>query len=245
MNGLTLKNNLNGNEIKLLALIFMLIDHIGGVIIEGLIRYGNVDFLYYNELLNIDYVLRFIGRLSFPLFCFFISAGVIHTKNKFNYLLRLLVFAIIAEIPFDIAFNNTLFYFGYQNVMFELFLGALMLVILEKIDVNIFLKGIVVLIFSLIATLIKCDYTYIGIILIAVFYIFKDDETMKNILSGVILIYESFSFLCVSVFSLVIIKNYNGERGKINIKYLFYAFYPIHLLILSFIRIYVFNIPLK
>lgn len=234
---------LNANQIKIIALILMLIDHIGGVLIEnGIImnnKYFGMDYIFW---FNLDYFLRFIGRISFPLFCFFIVEGFVHTNNIKKYLIRMFIFAVISEIPFDLAFYHSCFYLGYQNVLFELFLGILMLLCLSKTQRMYFKQCVIILIFCIISYFLRLDYDYIGILLIAVFYLFRNDKSMMYLLSGVLLMYSSKSFFCISVFSLLLINLYNGLKGNLNIKYLFYLFYPVHLFMLVLFRIYVLEI---
>lgn len=238
-----IKKCLNSYQIKIIALILMLIDHIGGVLIEsGILNFSEFwgrDALFW---FNLDYALRFIGRISFPLFCYFIVEGFLHTKSIKRYFIRILIFAFISEIPFDLAFHNSFFYLGYQNVLFEFALAVLMLGALSKNSGAIFKQGIIVFVFCIFSYYLCLDYDYIGILLIAIFYLFRNDKSMMFLLSGVLLMYSSRSFFGISVFSLLIINMYNGLKGKLNIKYLFYLFYPIHLTLLVFIRIYILGI---
>ena len=114
--------------LKIIASISMLIDHTGAVFIE----YTPMSF-------------RWIGRIAFPIYAYLIAQGCKHTENIDKYLLRLGVFALISEVPFDIAFmhyqmDDTL-HFGinflrYTNVFFTLFLGVACIVIYEKLKVK-------------------------------------------------------------------------------------------------------------
>ena len=237
------KKCLNSNQIKIIALILMLVDHIGGVLIEnGILNFSEFWAKCALFWFNLDYTLRFIGRISFPLFCYFIVEGFLHTKNIKKYFIRILIFAFISEIPFDLAFHNSFFYLGYQNVLFEFALAVLLLWALSKNNGEIVKQGIIVFIFCILSYYFRLDYDYIGILLIVVFYLFRNDKSMMFLLSGVLLMYSSKSFFCISVFSLLIINMYNGFKGKLNIKYLFYLFYPIHLVLLVFIRFYILGI---
>ena len=100
---------LNSFTLKIIAIITMIIDHIGYVFLP-------VGTAYYD-------IARAIGRISFPIFCFLIVQGFFHTRSHINYLIRLLIFALLSEIPFDLAFHKTLFYWNSQNVFITLALG--------------------------------------------------------------------------------------------------------------------------
>lgn len=131
------KKGFTGSTIKLIAIIAMLIDHTAAVILERIMmREGymlvmsNTDlmpaWIADHKLLYISYIsMRLIGRFGFPIFCFLLVEGFLHTHNRIKYALRLFVFALVSEIPFDFAFRGKWLYTGYQNVFFTLFLGLL------------------------------------------------------------------------------------------------------------------------
>ena len=135
--GAPAKKGFTGSTIKLIAIIAMLIDHTAAVILERIMmREGymlvmsNTDlmpaWIAGHKLLYISYMaMRLIGRFGFPIFCFLLVEGFLHTHNRIKYALRLFLFALVSEIPFDFAFRGKWFYAGYQNVFFTLFLGLL------------------------------------------------------------------------------------------------------------------------
>ena len=104
-------------DLKLIACITMLIDHFGHAIVPEL------PVPYMAELY---YACRIIGRLAFPLYCFLLAEGMQHTRNPKNYILRLGLGILLAELPFDILFEGHLTW-AYQSVMVTLTLGAVML----------------------------------------------------------------------------------------------------------------------
>lgn len=123
---------LTSGALKWIALITMFIDHIGAIILEkGAISAYNQGlpsaFSYDTSvfLSKLDFFIRQIGRISFPIFCFLLVEGFYHTSNRKKYALRLFLFACISEIPFDLCFRGKILEFSYQNVMFTLLIGFL------------------------------------------------------------------------------------------------------------------------
>ena len=108
--------SLNSWQLKLLAVLTMLVDHTGALLFPQIA------------------VFRIVGRLSFPIFCLLLAEGAAHTSGKARYFLRLLLFAVLSEIPYDLAFFGSLFYPGSQNVLFELALGLLAIFLIQKIS---------------------------------------------------------------------------------------------------------------
>ncbi len=129
------KRGIPGSTLKLIAIFVMLIDHIGATILEQMLI--SRGYFLYNTVASTDManvrlymiysIMRMIGRLGFPLFCFLLVEGFVHTRNKGKYVIRLAMFALISEIPFDLAFHGKAFYFGYQNVFFTLLIGFLVM----------------------------------------------------------------------------------------------------------------------
>ena len=132
MTALSPRCSFSGTALKTIACITMLIDHIGASCIEaglllpelerGEISGGAWDQL---SLFQLDRVLRFTGRLAFPIFCFLLVEGFVHTHDVKKYVRRLFLFALISEVPFDLAFFRTPFALDHQNVYWTLALGVL------------------------------------------------------------------------------------------------------------------------
>ncbi len=137
------KPGLTAATIKLIAVICMFIDHATASVYQALLYSGRLDFgqngldpsalgfigmgdISENAML-IYVILRAIGRISFPLYCFFIVEGFKYTRCKWKYLLRLIIFALISEIPFDMAIFGYMIYPFYQNVFFTLAAGLAMI----------------------------------------------------------------------------------------------------------------------
>ncbi len=195
----------------------MLIDHIGAVLFPEMI------------------FLRVIGRIAFPIFCFLLVEGFFHTGNIKKYLIRLALFAIIAEIPFDMTFFGELIYWQHQNVFITLFIGLGTIALYERLQYNRIWAAIPMLPLAMVLnTWLKADYGFYGVAMIVIFYFLHDKKPYHvatvaafNLLFVVI---GSMSFLqFYAVIALVFIWFYNGERG-LRMKYFFYFFYPVHLI---------------
>jgi len=211
--------------LKLIAVTSMLIDHSG--------------YLIFNQFSFMNY----IGRLAFPIFAFLITEGYIHTTNLKRYFSRLLIFAVISQVPYMLLFNNNF----TLNILFTLALGLLVITVYNKLTNK--LLGILFVIFSaIIAELLHLDYGWFGITIIFIFYIFKTKKIYMNMLFAfttfINYIYyfsktsriEYLLIILFCVLSLIPINLYNGKKGK-NIKYFLYIFYPLHLIVLYLINL--------
>lgn len=139
-----IRTGITGSTLKIIAMITMLIDHIGATIVLQLVQRNSDNFDAFGNvrmtgMVILYYVLRGIGRLAFPIFIFLLLEGFQHTHNRFLYIGRLLLFAIISEIPFDLAVNLStnsilkghVLEFASQNVFFTLAIGMIVLTALE------------------------------------------------------------------------------------------------------------------
>lgn len=242
-----MKKIVTSDHIKIIAILTMLIDHIGAVLIEnGLLHFNNeiqmIEILstsWGNQWYMVDFFLRIIGRISLPLFCFLLVEGFIHTKNKKKYLLRLSLFALLSEIPFDLALYGTWCYIDAQNIFFTLALGLSVLIGIKKFTKQPFIQFIIVIIGCIFAYYMHFDYDYIAILLILSFYLFRNKKTLQLLISGIIIIYETRYVFGVGIMALLLVYFYNGKKGNFKYKYLFYWIYPIHLLIFAWLSYYV------
>lgn len=231
---------LSGNGLKIIAIVTMLIDHIGAIVIEnGILKIrGVTDFnvffqsKYMTFWWGVDMILRMIGRIAFPIFCFLLVEGFLHTRNPKKYAGRLLLFCFISEIPFDLSLWGTWFYAGYQNVYFTLFIGLLTLMGMKKYQDSAWKQGVVVLVGCIGAFLLKTDYSAFGVLLIVLLYWLRNQVRMQTIFGCILVGWEITAPL-----AFIPIRMYNGKRGKWNLKYLFYAFYPAHIFVLWVIRV--------
>lgn len=190
----------------------MLTDHIGAVL--------------YPE----ERIFRYIGRLAFPIFCFLLAEGYYYTRNVRNYLCRLGIFALLSEVPYDLAFCRSFWAVEKQNVFFTLLIGLVMLWILDKEKETIIKIGVVILAMWA-AEFLHTDYGFRGILLIAVFGMTRDHKQIGGVLAA------GWNFLWqnplqyAGALAVLPIAAYNGKKGR-SMKYFFYLFYPAHLLIL-------------
>lgn len=239
------KRELSGNALKMIAIISMLIDHVGVALVEnGILKFQDVSLA--QTILatpqgkmwsTIDFFLRTTGRIAFPIFCFLLVEGFIHTRNIRRYGFRLLMFAVISEIPFDLALFDQWFYPQYQNVFFTLLIGLWVLEWYQKTAGDPLKQTLVVVAGAGASVFLKCDYNIIGILMILLFYVFYNNKKMQTIFAGGIAALSSMECMGAGILAIIPIRMYNGERGKRKIKFFFYWFYPVHLLLLFLLRV--------
>lgn len=179
-------------------------------------------------------VLRVIGRLAFPIFAYLLVEGFCYTKDIRKYMCRMGVFALISEIPFDLATTGKVLEFGHQNVYFTLFLGLLMLWLLLKTTNRVSKVGYVLLL-MLIADVLHTDYGSMGLLMILCFYLYRDRMGAKIASMCIINIVLMGYVQGYGALAAIPIALHNRKQGA-KLKYLFYAFYPVHLFVLWMIR---------
>lgn len=221
--------------LKWIALISMLIDHTALVVLFYGILCGNSTFAATHSaaLYSLYSLMRSIGRIAFPMFLFMLVQGFKYTHDRKAYGRHLLIFALLSEIPFNLTVGQSLLNTSYQNVMWTLLLGFLMMCALEKLDqapLQPILRSILCLIViaatALIAYLCKTDYSYKGILALALMYIFRYNRNLTLLATAVAFLWEP-----AAIFSIIPLALYNDQKGHAP-KNLFYWFYPVHLLVL-------------
>ncbi|MCI8891190.1 MAG: conjugal transfer protein TraX [Eubacterium sp.] len=240
---------ISGSTLKLIAVITMIIDHVAaGILIRYLFRNGIHDldinnmsavnqWMDQNAALFSTYnAMRLIGRIAFPIYCFLLVQGFEYTHNRLKYAARLLMFAAISEIPFDLLFKGQILEFGYQNVFFTLFFGLAVMMGLRWVEENLGGRMFTPLLYLIViaagmaaAQLAKTDYAAIGVLCIVVTYLFRKKKIWQ-IVSGCIV----FSWELTAPLAYIPIAFYNGKRGW-KLKYFFYLVYPVHLFVLYLI----------
>lgn len=224
--------------LKWIALLTMAFDHVGAVFFPQLIW------------------IRYIGRISFPIFAFLLVQGYIHTSSKPKYLFRLGVFALISEIPFDLALYNGMWELNHQNIFFELILGFLALIFAEqaiKKKNPIYILGCLLALAT--SLLINASYGLYGICIILAFYLFRKFRgadalalvaltyLFYGLMNYDLLLFDnSYNILQLNsvqiyaVAACVPIVFYSGKPGKKKMKQFFYMFYPVHLIIIWLVK---------
>lgn len=251
------KKGLSGYWLKVIAVITMLIDHTAATILEQMLmqlpEWGPIDNANWEQWYVLYLILRGIGRMAFPIYCFLLVEGFTYTRNKAKYAMRLFVFALISEVPFDLALNDSMYYAYHNNVFFTLLIGLLMITaadyVREKLTpetagenyvvwkdvIRIAFNMVILLAGSVLAEVVlHCDYGASGVLAIFVIYMFREQRLMGFTLAVVILGLLSSTLEFAALLMLIPIYYYDGTRGR-QVKYFFYAFYPVHLLALALI----------
>lgn len=208
---------INTFTLKMIAIIAMFIDHLGAVIFPEYIE------------------LRIIGRIAFPIFAYTLVEGFVYTHDVFKYMKRLGVLALLSEIPFDLAFFGTPLEFGHQNVFFTLFLGILMLYLLINTP-STFRKMMLVIAMFLLSEFLRTDYSSMGLLMILVYYYFREKKLIKYIGIAIINIFLMGYIQSYAILALIPIMFHNRQQGP-KCKTFFYGFYPVHLLVLFILNV--------
>lgn len=235
------KMNLSAATLHMLAMAFMLMDHL------------------WATLLPAQEWLTCVGRIAFPIFAFMAVEGYFHTHNLKKYLLRMLIFAVISEVPFDLMYGGTWFYPVHQNVIWTLMMGLAGIHLMETVRkkkstfVYILVSAIVVIVGGLLGTLSMVDYYGIGVLTVFIFYFFRGRKwwcllgqmlalywVNVELLGGLMYPIRLFGMefeLCqqgLALLALLPIWLYRGRQGYHSkpFQYFCYAFYPIHMLVI-------------
>ena len=230
-----------GSTLKWIAIITMLIDHTGATVVEGMLSTASAHD--YQRWYVLYMIMRAIGRLAFPIFCYLLVEGVKHTSNPKKYAVRLLVFALISDMPFDYAFFGGWFVWSQQNVFFTLLIGFIAVECgryLEEWCSKPMLKYLLIAVstfaFMVGADFLHTDYGSMGVLTIVLMYYFPQilPEKRKNFgfLFAIIPLMLTNYYEVPALLDTLIVRKYDGTRGR-QMKYFFYAFYPVHLLILG------------
>ena len=230
--------------LHILAMVFMLCDHLWATVVPG------------NQWLNS------IGRLAFPIFAFLIVEGYFHTKSLRRYVLRLLVFAVLSEIPFNLMYGSSWLYPIHQNVLWTLLLGLGLIhwnerVREKKLWLRLVIGALTTLLGFVAGFLGMLDYYGVGVVTVLVFYFFRKRTWWRiaaliaslyylntEVLGGLgfevtILGQTHFitqqSFALLALIPILLYRGRKGHRSKA-FQYFCYLFYPVHMLILYALR---------
>lgn len=241
-----MKNKLETTSMSLhiMAMIFMLFDHLWGTIVPG------------NDWMTC------IGRISFPIFAFMIVEGYFNTKNLKKYIKRLFIFAIISEIPFNLALGSRLFYPIHQNVLWSFLISLGLIHWNEKTKEKKMWKRIVVGILSILIAYLGGIITFVdfyngGILTVLVFYFLRGKKWWNyvgqlislyyintEILGGLVYEFTLFGSIITihrqafALLALIPIWLYKGKQGyhSKKLQYFYYIFYPAHLALLGILK---------
>ena len=233
---------INALELKVLAMALMLCDHMWATVLPDIGWISN------------------LGRLAFPIFAFQIVEGFYQTHDRKKYIRRMLVFALISEIPFDLMTSGVWFYPFHQNVMMTFLIGLLMLSWMERVRGTLWkyllVSAICAALSIVLGSIVMADYFQFGLLTVLLFYWTRNWKYGWVIqLAGMIWIHGIYmgsleltmhlfgqTFVIpqqgLAVLSLIPIWMYNGKQGYHSkpVQYACYAFYPVHMLILYFLR---------
>lgn len=246
---------LSQEGLKLIACVTMLIDHVGATLVYEMFYTAASAGANAGQILQLYEVLRTVGRLAFPIYCFLLAEGAHHTGNPSRYAIRLLLAAVFSEITFDLTFYGSIVW-GHQNVMVTLFLGFCALEVMKRHS-HLMMKIITVVPFALLADILHADYGADGVLLIALFgitrelpnklliqflgmwFIFSPSHAMfLNWLGGFRVVLQEWAILALIPISL-----YDGRKliGNKAVQWAFYLFYPVHIAVLALLEILIFG----
>jgi len=211
---------ISGFWLKIIAIITMTIDHVGAVLFPK------------------DMIFRVIGRMAFPIFCFLIVEGFFHTKDVKKYVIRLGIFALLSEIPFNLLVSGSIFDIKHQNVYFTLLIGLVVIYAINK-STNQLQSSVILVAGMAISMVLMTDYSFYGVLLIYVFYTMYEKRAKACITMGAMSFFMGI-IQGAAILSALPILMYNGKKGpafanKKAWKYMFYVFYPVHMIVICVI----------
>ncbi len=217
---------ISANGLKIIAMIAMTIDHMGLILFEN------------NE------IMRIIGRLAFPIYAFFIAEGCRYTKDKSKYFLRVLLIGLVCQVVAWIYQKN-----APLNILLTFSVSIALTYLLNEAKKSArckFYFAAAVIVFYIVSEFllsinINFDYGFWGVML-PVIISFSDKKEERLVLALLGLCFVALSIKGIQWYSLIsmcLLMMYNGQKGVLNIKYFFYAFYPAHLLIIYLIGVFI------
>lgn len=246
------EGGISGNALKIIACIFMFFDHLSqGVALNSIgfqvsKTYNSLGIpVFWNVPLGeiMGTVATLFGRIAFPIFCFLLVQGALLTRDYKKQILRLLAFAFISEIPFNLCLSGEPFYLGHQNVFFTLAFGVATVVLLQEMETRFdgrkksLLQALIFILIVVLCEMLNFDYGAAGIIAIVLFYLAAWSRRLTMTMGLFAFLFEAPLYGMVYL-SLPLIYSYNGKRGK-GSRYGFYIFYPGHLLLLYLLSLWI------
>ena len=223
---------ISGSVLKLLAIVSMLVDHVGMFVCRNNELFQQAFFTIGSREITPYFLMRTFGRLAFPIFAFLIVEGFVHTRNRFSYGRNLLLFALLSEIPWNLIHGGT-WHYPSQNVFFTLFFGYLGLCCFSAWKGDTLKRGLGLLTLLGITFFFRADYGFRGFAFILMLYALRNQLLLKSVIGCCMLPgawMPGMAFVPISL--------YDGSRGFIRgtvWKFFFYAFYPLHLMVLYWV----------
>lgn len=235
---------LSSFALKRIAVLSMVIDHAGSIVIRGMLTPLQADGVIAVGPESADWVRRafqareicnILGAVAFPIFCFLIAEGFVHTQDRGKYTLRMLFFALLSEVPFDLAHYQVFFSPRLQNVMFTLTVGLLTLTALDwagrRAGENRGLYGVLTAALTAagmaLAYLVRGEYVFLGVLAVVLMYLLRERGKFWLLGLAPLLVASPWVLLAAPL-----LLAYDGSRGRGN-KWAFYVFYPAHFLVLA------------
>ena len=211
--------------IKIIACISMCLDHVKYAIPE-----------------TRGWETMFLGRIAFPLYAFLAVEGYIHTSNVERYFKRLIIFALISQIPF-MLFRTLVGEWMMLNIMFTLLFGLLTIFVFDRLQKRYYLSIPIIVVLICMGEFLNVDYGWFGVATVFLFYLCREHKFIRILaflfLTSVFFykkIFDYFSinnmilYLCMNIPTIIMLF-YNGNLGK-KTKYFYYWFYPVHMALL-------------
>ena len=236
--------------VKIIAIVSMTLDHASKTFLTQQLLVENLG-MSLTVSFWLLHAMEALGRIAFPLYAFGIAQGCTYTKSRGKFLLRLLVFAVLSEVPFQLALRwgtvrLRLWPLPISNVLFTLLFGALCCFIWDffrrKKLAWVAISPIIAIV--LLAESHHTDYGGLGVLFVLLPYLFKEKKWKLAALGGMVIVlylasplimrYSMYwSHVICALASVGILALYNGQEGRHNkfLQYFFYAYYPLHLLL--------------
>ena len=226
---------MSGSILKLIACIAMLIDHTAAFLPGDFMKMNETLFMLGERAITLRFIMHSIGRIAFPIFVFLLTEGFIHTRDRKKYAINLLLFALISEIPWNLARSGDFIHIR-QNIFFTLLLGYLGIWAIEHFKQNKQRQLTALAILFAVSFILRADYGAFGFGFILLIYLLRENKILMAILATCM-----HPSRWIAGLAFIPIMMYNGERGFAKgkwAKYAFYTFYPLHLIALYLFRTY-------
>lgn len=232
---------ISGFGLKRIAVVSMIIDHIGSFLVKAMMDSYRVDGILainrdsppaLRQLMLAREICEILGSIAFPIFCFLAAEGFLHTRDRVKYGVQMGCFALLSEIPYDVAHFHVLFSPRLQNVMFTLMTAIFTLLAISRVEehraeqkaLRWGMTAAVSAAGMVLAFLIRGEYVFMGVLAVVLVYLLRGKGKLRVLGLLPLLVVSLWTALAIPILLL-----YNGERGR-GSKWFFYFFYPAHFL---------------